>query len=90
MKNLFSDPSYNEFHLLSDLCSANSEILGSAYPELVSNLEKVKLILDFETDTLRQLESEGEKYWKNFVKEYPTVNEQVSIWVLSFKFVNLS
>ncbi len=59
---------------MSDLCAANAEILGPAYPELCSNLDKVKLILGFEIETGRHLECEGEKIWPNFVNEYPRVN----------------
>ena len=71
--HFLSDPSYNECHLLSDLCKSNAEILGDSYPELVSNQSRVNLILEFETESLKQLESEGEKLWPNFVKEYPKV-----------------
>lgn len=62
---------YTEFHLLSDLCRANVDILGDAYPELVSNLDRVNLILEFEADSMRQQETEGKKFWSNLVREYP-------------------
>ena len=73
-KSIFlANPKYNEFHLLCDLAEANCDILGESYPELVSNLDRVKLILEFETESLRQQEMDGEKLWPLFVQEYPQV-----------------
>ena len=58
---------------MSDLCAANADILGSAYPELNSCLEKVKLILEFELESARLQEAEGKKFLPNLVREYPKV-----------------
>lgn len=69
----FSGSSYNELHLMSDVCAANAAILSSAYPELGLGLDKVKLILEFELESSRHLEADGRKFWPNFVKEYPKV-----------------
>ena len=70
---VFTDSKFNDYLLLSELCTVNAEILGSAYPDLVQNLGKVKLILEFETEALRQLESEGKHFWQRLIREYPKV-----------------
>ena len=71
--NLVSGAAYDELHLMTDVCAANAAILSSAYPEMSSGLDKVKLILEFELESSRHLEADGRKFWPNFVKEYPKV-----------------
>ena len=59
------------------MAKVNCDILGESNPELVSNLDRVKLILEVEADSLRQQEKEGEKLWPHFLKDYPQVKAGV-------------
>lgn len=84
--------------LLKDLCKLNAEILGEAHSEMLANMEKVEIILDFEHETLKQLELDGQKLWPKLVKDYPKViyillpakgNSQMiflSFYIIQFQF----
>jgi len=59
--------------LLKDLCKLNADILGEAHNEMLSQIEKVQIILDYEYDQLKQLELDGQKLWPRLLSEYPMV-----------------
>lgn len=76
--------------LLKDLCKLNADILGEAHNEMLSQIEKVQIILDYEYDQLKQLELDGQKLWPRLLSEYPMVIYSfMSIWEMFLDFTIL-